>query len=58
MERTARKPRINVLYIILALLLVAVLAVGIWFLLGSGKDREPNRGTYVLAGNGGVTAYE
>ncbi|HOQ75048.1 MAG TPA: hypothetical protein PK369_00595 [Thermoclostridium sp.] len=49
MERTERRPRINALYVILALLLVAALVAGIWFLIGSGKSREPNRGTYVMA---------
>ncbi|NLW02478.1 MAG: hypothetical protein GX027_04345 [Clostridiaceae bacterium] len=54
MERTARKPRINVLFIVLVLLLAAALAVGIWFLIGSGRGREPNRGTYVLVGHNEV----
>lgn len=42
------------MFIVLVLLLAAALAVGIWFLIGSGRDREPNRGTYVLVGHNEV----
>jgi hypothetical protein len=49
MERTARKPKINALFLVLAFLLVIALAAGIYFLFGSGRSNEPNRGTYVFA---------
>ncbi|MDI9513982.1 MAG: hypothetical protein GX384_01700 [Clostridiaceae bacterium] len=49
MERTVRKPKINALFLVLAFLLVIALAAGAYFLFGSGRREEPNRGTYVFA---------
>jgi uncharacterized protein (UPF0333 family) len=47
MEKVLKKPRIPIYLLILALVLVAAIAVGIYFLV-SGSDRsKPNRGTYV-----------
>lgn len=54
MEKAEKKPRINVWLVALALLLVIGLAVGIYFLVGSGRNKEPSRGTYVLVLHDGV----
>lgn len=55
MEKTARKLKMNPLFLILALLLVIALAVGLYFLIGSGRSKAPNRGTYVHAWYGEVS---
>lgn len=58
MERTARKPRVSTLLLmILALLLVAGIAIGIYFLTQPEKSREPSRGTYVIAPYSEVIRY-
>lgn len=49
MEGTTRKTRSHILFFVLALLLVIALAVGIFFMIGSGRNKEPSRGTYVMA---------
>lgn len=56
MERTVRKLKINPLFFVIALLLVIALAVGIYILVGSGRNKEPSRGTYVMAGHSEVRA--
>jgi hypothetical protein len=43
----ARKSRIP-LYVIIALVAVAALAAGIYFLMSKDRKKEPNRGTYVI----------
>ncbi|HOK43566.1 MAG TPA: hypothetical protein PLD49_07870 [Thermoclostridium caenicola] len=55
MEGTAKKTKSYVLLFVLALLLVIVLAAGIFFLVGSGTSREPSRGTYVMVRCDGVS---
>ncbi|MGI6123608.1 MAG: hypothetical protein ACOYIG_05360 [Acetivibrionales bacterium] len=49
MERAnyVRKNRIP-LYLIIAVVAVAALAAGIYFLLSGNRTKEPNRGTYVI----------
>lgn len=44
-----RKNKSPVVLIILAVLAVAVLGVGIYFIVKSGYDKNPSRGTYVMA---------
>lgn len=56
MERTYRRIKINPLFFVVALLLVIALAVGIYFLVGAGRNKEPSRGTYVMAGHSEVRA--
>lgn len=56
MERTYRRIKINPLFFVVALLLVIALAVGIYILVGSGRNKEPSRGTYVMAGHSEVRA--
>jgi|GEM_PF-543053 len=48
MEGTTRKSKNYILFFVLALLLVIALAVGIFFMVGSGRSKEPSRGTYVI----------
>lgn len=49
MDKAIRKVKIPVYAIILAIILLAAAAVGIYLLVGGGKTEEHNRGTYVLA---------
>ena len=49
MEKTAQKTRIPFYLIIVALVIIAAAAVGIYFLTGGAREKEPSRGTYVMA---------
>ncbi|NLE23796.1 MAG: hypothetical protein GX625_00410 [Clostridiaceae bacterium] len=44
----ARKSRIPIYAIVIAIVAVAVLAAGIYFLVSGDRKKEPNRGTYVI----------
>lgn len=44
----ARRSRLPVLVIVVALLAVAAIAVGVYFILNSGREKEPSRGIYVI----------
>jgi hypothetical protein len=54
MEKAERKPRINVWLLVIALLLIIAIAACIYYIMDSGRNREPNRGTYVMAVHDGV----
>ena len=43
------KVKLPLYLIIVALIIVAAAAVGIYFLTSGDKDKEPSRGTYVMA---------
>ncbi|MGI6084289.1 MAG: hypothetical protein ACOYIF_02445 [Acetivibrionales bacterium] len=49
MERAnyAKKNRIS-LYLIIAVVAIAALAAGIYFIVSGSRSKEPNRGTYVI----------
>jgi flagellar basal body-associated protein FliL len=44
----ARKSKIPLYALIIAVVAVAVLAAGIYFLMSKDRKKEPNRGTYVI----------
>jgi flagellar basal body-associated protein FliL len=51
MEKTdyVRKSRVSFYLIIIAVVAVAALAAGIYFLMTGDRRKEPNRGTYVIS---------
>jgi flagellar basal body-associated protein FliL len=49
MEKVMHKVRIPLYLIIVALIVVAAAAVGIYFLTSGDKGKEPSHGTYVIA---------
>lgn len=49
MEKAMHKVKIPLYLIIVALIVVAAAAVGIYFLTSGPKNNEPSRGTYVIS---------
>jgi uncharacterized protein (UPF0333 family) len=52
MEKTIRRIKNPLLLVILSLILVAAIAVGIYFLIENGKDKGNHQGTYVITAVG------